>query len=70
MAVCGRRQPEIDRVAHATGGLALSCDVTDETAVAAMFVAAETALGRLDILVNNAGLSGPTAAAEAMDMTA
>ncbi len=42
------------------------CDVSDRTAVAAMFDDATAALGGLDVLVNNAGVAGPTAKVEEM----
>ncbi len=37
-------------------GLAVRCDVTDETQVAAMMQAAVDAHGRIDVVVNNAGV--------------
>ncbi|MEU3207694.1 SDR family oxidoreductase [Streptomyces cyaneofuscatus] len=45
---------------------ALTCDVTDEDQVQALFAHAEEAHGRLDIVVNNAGLGGT---AELTEMT-
>ncbi len=42
------------------------CDVSDRTAVAAMFDDANAALGGLDVMVNNAGIAGPTAKVEEM----
>ncbi|MFE9009937.1 SDR family oxidoreductase [Streptomyces cyaneofuscatus] len=45
---------------------ALTCDVTDEDQVRALFARAEEAHGRLDIVVNNAGLGGT---AELTEMT-
>lgn len=45
---------------------ALTCDVTDEGQVQALFAHAEEAHGRLDIVVNNAGLGGT---AELTEMT-
>ncbi|MFJ8841525.1 SDR family oxidoreductase [Streptomyces cyaneofuscatus] len=45
---------------------ALTCDVTDEEQVRALFAHAEHAHGRLDIVVNNAGLGGT---AELTEMT-
>ncbi|MFF6905237.1 SDR family oxidoreductase [Streptomyces sp. NPDC012389] len=45
---------------------ALTCDVTDEDQVRALFAHAERAHGRLDIVVNNAGLGGT---AELTEMT-
>ena len=60
--VCaGRRQQPL--VATATtagaGAVALSCDVTDPTSVAALFAEVESRFGRLDLLFNNAGISAP-----------
>lgn len=49
-----------DRVTH------LTCDVTDEEQVGALFAHAEHAHGGLDIVVNNAGLGGT---AELTEMT-
>jgi NAD(P)-dependent dehydrogenase (short-subunit alcohol dehydrogenase family) len=51
----GRDAPALAAVAalHPGRVRALSCDVTDESAVAAMF----EELGRVDVLVNNAGVS-------------
>ncbi|MEW1611867.1 MULTISPECIES: SDR family oxidoreductase [unclassified Streptomyces] len=45
---------------------ALTCDVTDEDQVQALFAHAEASHGRLDIVVNNAGLGGT---AELTEMT-
>ena len=38
------------------GGLALACDVGDETAVRAMIEDVESRLGPIDLFVNNAGI--------------
>ena len=43
------------------------CDVTDRTAVAAMFADAVAKLGGLDCLVNNAGIAGPTGPVHEID---
>ena len=43
------------------------CDITDTTAVAAMFEDLTRELGGLDVLVNNAGIAGPTAPVDAYD---
>ncbi len=51
VVVAGRRRDPLDRVAAETGALALTCDVTDEASVAALFEAA----GRCDIVIANAG---------------
>ncbi|MFE9685352.1 SDR family oxidoreductase [Streptomyces sp. NPDC002701] len=48
------------------GVAALTCDVTDETQVRALFGAALRMHGRLDIVVNNAGLGGTS---DLVDMT-
>ncbi|MDP1899905.1 MAG: SDR family oxidoreductase [Rubrivivax sp.] len=40
---------------HASRGLAVPCDVSDETAVAALFDTVRQRFGRLDLLFNNAG---------------
>ncbi|EFL20676.1 oxidoreductase [Streptomyces himastatinicus ATCC 53653] len=45
----------------------LTCDVTDEDAVAALFDLAEERHGRLDVVVNNAGLGGTTELTEMTD---
>ncbi|MFD3792270.1 SDR family oxidoreductase [Streptomyces cyaneofuscatus] len=46
---------------------ALTCDVTDEDQVQALFAHAEHTHGRLDIVVNNAGLGGTAELAEMTD---
>jgi NAD(P)-dependent dehydrogenase (short-subunit alcohol dehydrogenase family) len=46
--------------AASSRALALPCDVSDETAVAAMFAEVKKKYGRLDLLFNNAGISLPT----------
>lgn len=60
VAVAARNQEALDAVAGkigATGhrGIAVTCDVTDETQVRACIDRVTSELGRLDILVNNAG---------------
>jgi NADP-dependent 3-hydroxy acid dehydrogenase YdfG len=51
--VCAaRRTDRIEALAAEIGGTAVTCDVTDETSVAAL---AEVVGDRLDVLVNNAG---------------
>lgn len=60
LAVVGRSPEKLSAAAEeleALGSkvLALTCDVSDETAVAAMAAEAAAGLGRIDILVNNAG---------------
>jgi len=60
VAICGRRQAELDAAAK-EGGIALAqaCDVTDPAAVAAFFAAAREKFGRIDVVFNNAGRSSP-----------
>jgi len=53
-----------ERAAHAQGGLAHRCDVSDGTQVAAMAARAADTLGEIDILVNNAGITHLPAALE------
>lgn len=51
--VCAaRRTDRIEPLAREIGGLAVTCDVTDDSSVAALV---EQVGGRLDLLVNNAG---------------
>ena len=58
VAVFARRSSLLDEIARPFGGrmIAVSGDVSDETAVAALFEATEARLGPCDILVNNAGM--------------
>lgn len=61
--VCvGRRPEELDKtIARCAPGdhLAAPADVSDETAVAALFKTVEQRYGRLDVLFNNAGVGAP-----------
>ena len=50
--------------------LALTCDVTDETAVQTCFARAAAQWGRLDVLFNNAGMSLPPATPDSIDVAA
>ena len=45
----------------------LICDISDDTAVAAMFTTLDADLGGLDICVNNVGLAGPTGPVEELN---
>ena len=47
-----------ESTAEELGGHALACDVSDSSAVDAMFKKLSATSDRLDILVNNAGISG------------
>ena len=56
LVVCSARSvDEINAVAESVGGLAIPCDVADETDICSMVDATVDAYGRIDILVNNAG---------------
>ena len=48
-------------------GVAMPCDVADETAVAALFDAVKQRFGRLDLLFNNAGVSLPVQTPDEID---
>ena len=61
VAVAARSREQVDEVAQAIGGLALTVDVSDEQSVAAMVAAAERELGPIDLLVNNAGVANRSA---------
>ena len=73
MAICGRRQPQLDGVRaeiEAFGGrcVALPVDLGVEAAVERMVEAAATALGGLDVLVNNASVVGQVGPVEQLDL--
>lgn len=70
VVVAGRRRNVLDRLAQAIGGRAVSCDVTLERDVKALFRTVDRVYGRLDVLVANAGFPGPIAAVEDLDMKA
>jgi NAD(P)-dependent dehydrogenase (short-subunit alcohol dehydrogenase family) len=63
IALLGRRREPLFEIAHdpefAGRALALSCDVSDATAVASSFDAVVAHFGRLDLLFNNAGVGNP-----------
>jgi NAD(P)-dependent dehydrogenase (short-subunit alcohol dehydrogenase family) len=49
----------IEALAKETGGAAITCDVSDAGAVAAMFAQVVADHGRVDVAFNNAGISPP-----------
>jgi NAD(P)-dependent dehydrogenase (short-subunit alcohol dehydrogenase family) len=61
VTLAGRRREKLEETAALGGGAALvaPADVTDPTAVQALFAAAGAAHGRLDVLFNNAGGGTP-----------
>lgn len=69
VALAGRRKDALERTIAAAGdGFALPTDVSDESAVVALFRAVKERLGRLDLLFNNAGTATPPVPFE--DLTA
>lgn len=56
LSLLGRRREPIEAVAHATGGQAFECDVTDPVAQEQAFAAARAAHGPFDIVILNAGI--------------
>src|SRR5262245_16529422 len=58
VAIAARSVDDLDRVAAATGALAVPLDVTDADAVDAAVARVEAELGPVALLVNNAGVSG------------
>jgi NAD(P)-dependent dehydrogenase (short-subunit alcohol dehydrogenase family) len=52
--VCGRSQPDLERVAKEIGGSAIVCDIADRAATERMV---RELPGRIDVLVNNAGIA-------------
>lgn len=71
----GRTQHKVDETVESLSGvgkeehIALTCDVTDPTAVTHAFDQVTTTFGRLDLLVNNAGIPGPTGELHTIDPT-
>jgi NAD(P)-dependent dehydrogenase (short-subunit alcohol dehydrogenase family) len=62
VVLAGRRQAPLDADEARQRGedaLAVPCDVSDPTSVAALFDAIRERYGRLDVLFNNAGRGGP-----------
>ena len=53
----GARVVGVDLVSHSVGELALTADLTDESAVSELYARVRQELGRIDVLFNNAGIS-------------
>lgn len=60
VVLCGRRAELLEAVRREAGDghVAIATDVTDPSAVDALFASIEKDCGRLDLLFNNAGVSG------------
>ncbi|SFR13284.1 SDR family NAD(P)-dependent oxidoreductase [Poseidonocella sedimentorum] len=68
VVVAGRRAEPLEKVAKAVGGHAITCDVSDQSDVRALFAKAKAITGRVDVLLNNAGGPGPIAPVAEADM--
>ncbi|HXS21022.1 MAG TPA: SDR family oxidoreductase [Steroidobacteraceae bacterium] len=64
--MAGRRAARLDEAAREGGPrcVPMTCDVSDEESVNALFQRIETDIGRLDLLFNNAGVASAPAALE------
>lgn len=67
--VSGRTQSEIERVAHALGGLALAVDLSERDATDRFLATVKREVGRVDILVNNAGIAESAPLSKVTDET-
>jgi 3-oxoacyl-[acyl-carrier protein] reductase len=65
--VSDRHERRLAETAAELGVASMTCDVTDEASVQAMFAAATETLGGIDVLVNNAGLGGSAKVHEMTD---
>ena len=71
----GRRAGALEQAVAAAGdagrrGVAMPCDVSQESAVAALFDAVRQRFGRLDLLFNNAGMGLPATTPDEIDPAA
>ena len=55
VVVSARRKEKLEVIASEIGGLAITCDISDESQIKALFVKAKAETGRVDIAVNCAG---------------
>jgi 3-oxoacyl-[acyl-carrier protein] reductase len=65
--ITDRHERRLAETAAELGVAGVTCDVTDEASVQAMFAAASETLGGIDVLVNNAGLGGSAMVHEMTD---
>jgi NAD(P)-dependent dehydrogenase (short-subunit alcohol dehydrogenase family) len=56
LSLLGRRMEPLQKVAAETGGAAISCDITDRSAIEAAFASARQANGPFDYVILNAGI--------------
>ena len=59
LIVAARREDKLENLVNKIGGVAIRCDVSDDSQVKALADAALERWGRIDVAVNSAGLSGP-----------
>ena len=65
VTICGRREEALAEVASQSDHIVgIAADVTDETAMAALYEKAEAERGPIDIVVANAGMAGSAPAAK------
>jgi NAD(P)-dependent dehydrogenase (short-subunit alcohol dehydrogenase family) len=57
VAVSARSSDQVEEIARAIGGLAVTADVADRPSVDAMVACVRAELGPIDLLVNNAGVA-------------
>jgi 3-oxoacyl-[acyl-carrier protein] reductase len=59
LIVAARREDRLEKLVEKIGGVAIRCDVSDDSQVKALADAALERWGRIDVAVNSAGLNGP-----------
>jgi len=57
VVVTGRTKADLEDVAGALGGVAVTMDVGDRASLATSLAEVETQVGRIDVLINNAGIA-------------